>query len=67
METAMSTMLVRMKLTKLHKVLASYEEVDDTDTPVKKPRVSAVYLRQSNFEKMPETIMVTIQLAETTK
>jgi hypothetical protein len=63
----MTTMLVRMKLTKLHKVLASYEEVDDTDTPVKKPRVSSVYIRQNCFETMPETIMVTIQPVETTK
>ena len=53
--------LVRMKLTKLHKVLASYEEVDDTDTPVKKPRVSTVYIRQGTFETMPEAIMLTVE------
>lgn len=61
----MATMLIRMKLTKLHKVLATYEEVDDTDQPVKKPRLTSVYMRQSCFETVPQEIMVTVQPVET--
>jgi hypothetical protein len=53
--------VLKMRLTKLHKVLASYEEVDDAGEIVKKPRVSSVYVRQSTFETMPEFLTVTIQ------
>lgn len=63
----MSMMIVRMKLTKLHKVLASYEEVDDSDAPVKKPRVSTVYIRQGAFETMPEAITIRIDPIEIIK
>jgi hypothetical protein len=59
METAMITLT--MRLTKLHKVLASYEQVDATNDIVKKPVVSSIYVRQSAFETMPEVLTVTLQ------
>jgi hypothetical protein len=39
-----------MHLTKQHKTLAEYAEVDGDLQPVKKPAVTPIYIRKSEFE-----------------
>ena len=42
--------VITMHLTKIHNTLATYEEVDGDLQPVKKPAVSAIYLRKKEWE-----------------
>ena len=58
----------RMKLDKVHKVLASYALVDDKGKPVAKPPVSAIYVRQSDYEDgLPEAFEITMKPVGKTK
>lgn len=53
---------ITMSLTKVHKSLAEYAELDDKGLPVTKPWLSPIYVRKENFpgETLPNAFTVTL-------